>query len=420
MFKIYRHCCCGLDVHKTWIYATIGITDEHGRTQYIRQRFSSFKSGLDALAAFLLKYNCTEVCMESSGVYWKPVKKALDPITTICWVAHPKYTKPRAGEKSDIRDSKWICDLFMCDMIRGSFIPPEDIELLRTFMRYRKKLISMRSSEKCRALNCLTVSSIKLDDVFSDVFGKSSRSIIEHMLEHPGEHFDVTPFLNKRCKHSAEEVQEAIDALLDPGQAAKLRVCLAHMDEIDSHIAVLEANALAIASTHADSMDLLKTIPGLGSDLTAATILAEIGDDMSAFPTAKHLTSWTGTCPRPDSSAKKVKRSHISKAGTYVKPVLVQVANGLIKSKDHPEFVERYRRLKARHGHQKAIIAVCRMLVVAIWHVLHDRVPYTAEGYLKERITEHSNRMTTKEVLSMCKRRGIIIVDEETDSAQAG
>ena len=323
------------------------------------------------------------------------------------------YTKPRASGKSDIRYSKWISDLFMCDMIRGSCIPPEDIELLRTFMRFRKKLISMRSSEKCRAMNCLAVSCIKLDDVFE----KSSRSIIEYMLAHPGEHFDVGPFLNKNCKHTAEEVQEAIDALLAPGQAEKLRICLTHMDEIDSHIAVLEANALAIASTHADSMDLLKTIPGLGSDLTAATILAEIGDDMSAFPTAKHLTSWTGTCPRPDSSAKKVKRSHISKAGTYVKPVLVQVANGLIKSKDHPEFVERYQRLKARHGHQKAIIAVCRMLVVAIWHVLHDRVPYTAEGYLKERITEHSNRMTTKEVLSMCKRRGIIIVDEETDSA---
>ena len=412
MFEIKRKIACGMDVHKTWNAVCVGITDEHGRITYKKARFSNFKAGYEKLIAFLKQYNCTEVCMESSGVYWMPVYDALEPVTTDLRIAHPKYTKSIKGKKSDPRDAKWICKLYMCDLIDASFIPPCDIRELRSLLRYRMKLVNTRSGEKNRARNCLTVSGIKLDDVFSDILGKSSRAIIDHMLDHPGEHIDVTPLLKKNCKHSAEEIQDAVDGALKPAQAIKLRQCLAHIDELDKMIADIEAVMKQFGESHADSLDLIKTIPGLGNDLAALTVLAEVGDDMSKFEDAKHLTSWAGVCPRPDTSANKVKRSRISKAGTYLKPLLVQVANALVRSKSNQEFVDRYRRLKARHGHQKAIIAICRMLLVALWHVLHDRVPYDPSGFLKERISEHSAAMTRDEAVNLVKRMGIVIIDE--------
>ena len=168
MFKIFRRNCCGLDVHKTWIYACIGITDRNNRTSYKEARFSSFSSGLRNLADWLALHSCTDVCMESAGKYWIPVFNVLEKSCNVI-LAHPKYTKPQKGNKTDRKDAKWICDLFMCDMIRPSFIPPPDIRQLRDLVRYREKLTYCLVGEKNRAQNCLTVSNLKLDDVFSDV-----------------------------------------------------------------------------------------------------------------------------------------------------------------------------------------------------------------------------------------------------------
>ena len=160
-FKIFRKNCCGLDVHKTWIYACMGITDTNGRTEYKQARFSSFTKGLQELADWLAKYDCNDVCMESTGKFWIPVFNILEKT---CWVtlAYPKYTKPQKGNKTDHKDAKWICDLYMCDMVNPSFIPPPDIRQLRDLMRYRSKLTNIMTSEKNRALNCLTVSNLKL------------------------------------------------------------------------------------------------------------------------------------------------------------------------------------------------------------------------------------------------------------------
>ena len=199
MFKIFRNNCCGLDVHKTWIYACIGITDSFKRTEYKQARFSSFTKGLNELCDWLAKYNCKDVCMESTGKYWIPVFNILEQHSFWVTLSHPKYTKPMKGNKTDRKDAKWICDLYMCGMVKPSFIPPADIRELRDLVRYRFKLTCMITGEKNRAQNCLTVSNLKLDDVFSDVFGKSSRSITEQILKHPGETFDVTPFVDGRC-----------------------------------------------------------------------------------------------------------------------------------------------------------------------------------------------------------------------------
>lgn len=412
MFKIFRNNCCGLDVHKTWIYACIGITDANGRTEYKQARFSSFSKGLRDLAAWLANYSCFEVCLESSGKYWIPVFNILEK-TCLVTLAHPKYTKPQKGNKTDVKDAKWICDLFMCDMIKPSFIPSPEIRQLRDLIRYRIKLTNMLTGEKNRAQNCLTVSNLKLDDVFSDVFGKSSRTITNHMLDHPGETFDVAPFVDARCQTPLDEIQAAVDGAISSEQAVKLRQCLAHIDELEAHRKEIEREILMIAEPFSAVLELLYTLPGLDKNpMTAIAILSEIGPDMSVFPSSKHLVSWAGCCPRNDQSNQKVKSRRISRAGCYLKPLLVQVANALIKSKKHPEFKERYRRIKSHRGHKKAIIAVCKMLLTAIWNMLSKLEPYNPDGFLEHRPVNEKRVLTKSQALELLRLRGYTITND--------
>jgi len=419
MFKIFRKNCCGLDVHKTWIYACVGITDANGRTEYKQARFSSFSKGLRELADWLAQYGCKDVCMESSGKYWVPVFNILEKT---CWVtlAHPKYTKPQKGNKTDRKDAKWICDLFMCNMIKPSFIPPPDIRHLRDLMRYRFKLTNILTGEKNRAQNCLTVSNLKLDDVFSDVFGKSASSITKYILEHPGEQFDVASFVDKRCNHPIEEIQAAVDGSISPEQAAKLREVLKHIEEIEGHKIRIEAEIMRLAEPYTELLKLIRTVPGFSANpITAIAVLSEIGADMSVFPTAKHLSSWTGCCPRNDQSGGKRKSTRISRAGVYIKPLLVQVSNAIVKSDKYPECKERYRRIKARRGHKKAIIAVCRMLLTAIWNILSRLEPYSDKGYLVDCEPDQTKELTTTQALKLLKSRGYVIKDDLSEPSTA-
>ena len=419
MFKIFRKNCCGLDVHKTWIYACIGITDTNGRTEYKQARFSSFSKGLRELDEWLTLYSCDEVCMESAGKYWIPVFNVLEKNHQVT-LAHPKYTKPQKGNKTDRKDAKWICDLFMCDMVKPSFIPPPAIRHLRDLVRYLRKLTNMETGEKNRAQNCLTVSNLKLDDVFSDVFGKSALSITRHIIDHPGESFDVAPFVHRRCKTPIEEIQAAVDGAISPEQAVKLRQCLDHIEELEAHKESIVMEISRIVEPFSDTLSFLRTVPSFDSNpMTAVTVLSEIGSDMTVFPSAKNLCSWAGCCPRNDQSGGKVKSTRISRAGTYLKPLLVQVANALVKSKKHTEFGERYRRIKARRGHKKAIIAICRMLLTAIWNILKKHVSYTADGFRSERPENPSRILTTSQALQMLRARGYTIKDASSATAPA-
>ena len=205
----------------------------------------------------------------------------------------------------------------------------------------------------------------------------------------------------------------AVDGAVSREQAAKLKICLDFIDEQQKRISELDTEIFRLAEPYASALELIRTVPGLSKDpLTAIRILSEIGADMSVFPTAKHLVSWAGCCPRNDQSAQKVKSTRISRAGSYLKPILVQIANALLKSKDHPEFRERYRRIKARRGHKKAIIAVCRMLLTAIWNILSKAEPYSDKGYLADKLTEHSVLITKAQGLELLRKRGYIFRDE--------
>ena len=419
MFKIIRNNCCGLDVHKTWIFACVGITDSRNITQYHEARFTAFSRGLRELSEWLASLHCSQVCMESSGKYWIPVFNVLEKSCQVI-LAHPKYTKPMKGNKTDRKDARWICDLFMCGMIKPSFIPPPVIRQLRDLVRYRMKLANMITGEKNRAQNCLTVSNLKLDDVFSDVFGKSARSITEFILAHPGETFDVAPFVNSRCKTPVSEIQAAVDGAVSHEQAVKLRQCLDHIDELNAHRAQIEAEIDHLVAPFTTTLDLIHTVPGFDKNpMTAISVISEIGVDMSVFPTAKNLVSWAGCCPRNDKSNRTVKSTRISKAGSYLKPLLVQIANAVIRSKDHPEFGIRYRRIKAHRGHKKAIIAICKMLLTAIWNILSKHEPYSPVGYAFPQQSFFAKPLSKSQGLALLRQLGYIIKEDPSPPATA-
>lgn len=301
----------------------------------------------------------------------------------------------------------------MCEMIKPSFIPPADIRHLKDLVRYRFKLTCMITGEKNRAQNCLTISDLKLDDVLSDVFGKSSCSITEYMLVHLGEIFDVTPFVDGRCKTSVEEIQSAVAGAISPEQTVKLRQCLNHIDESEKHLGEIEREILRLSDKYQAALVLIRMVPGFGKNsMTAIQLLSEIGSDMSVFPIAKHLVSWVGCCPRNDQSNKKIKSPRISRAGNYVKPILVQIANGLLCSKKHPEITDRYKRIESYRGHKKTIIAICRMLLTAIWYMLSDLTKYTSEGYLEPRPVKESKVLMKSQALNLLKQRGYIMKND--------
>lgn len=408
MLRIVYPTCCGLDVHKSSVFACIAATDENGVTTYQNRKFSTFTDELKELSEWLASHNCKDVCMESTGKYWIPVWNILEPTCDLV-IAHPKYVKAIRGKKTDKKDAKWIADIFKHDLVSGSFIPPADIRQLRDLTRYYRKLVGFNTGEKNRAQNCLTVSNIKLDDVFSDVFGKSATAITSHLIEHPGEHFDVAPFVDGRCKTPIPEIQAAIDGSICSEQADKLKIIRSHMDNLELCKVELESVVLGIASKYLSQIELILTVPGINDPFMAISVIAEIGIDMSVFPTAKHLCSWAGLTPQNNESAGKKKTTRISHAGTYIKPLLVQFSLAVSKSEKHPEIRNRYLSLKKRRGHKKAVIAISRMLLTAIYNMLKNSEPYNAELYRKADKPPANREVSVDEAVFILQRQGYIV-----------
>ena len=409
MLKIVYPICCGMDVHKSFVYACIASTNEQGVTTYKSKRFSTFTKDLRFCAEWLTANNCKDVCMESTGKYWIPVYNILETDCKIV-LAHPKYVKAIRGKKTDKKDAKWIADIFKHDLVSGSFIPPADIRQLRDLVRYHTKLTNFTTGEKNRAQNCLTVSNLKLDSVFSDVFGKASSNIIGHILANPSEKLsDVSAFRTKHMKATDDEILEAIDGDICPEQAEKLRIIREHMSSLDLCKLNLQSLILTTAEKYISEIELVCTVPGI-STFSAISVIGEIGVDMSVFPTSKHLCSWAGLTPQNDQSAGKKKTTRISRAGAYIKPLLVQCALAAIKAKNkHPEIFNRYSALKKRRGHKKAIIAIARMLLTAIYNILKKRESYNPELYRKSDIPPKHRNVSVEEAIFILQRQGYLV-----------
>ncbi len=413
MLKIVYPICCGMDVHKDFLVACIASTNQQGVTSYKSKRFSTFTGDLRLCAQWLAANDCKDVCMESTGKYWIPIYNILEPTCKIV-LAHPKYVKAIRGKKTDKKDAKWIADIFKHDLVSGSFIPPADIRQLRDLMRYRWKLTNITSGEKNRAQNCLTVSNIKLDDVFSDVFGKAATAITTRLLDNPTEKItDVSGFRTKGMKATDEEVLAAVDGTICPEQAEKLRIIRSHMNGLDLCKANLDSLILSVAEKYLPQLDLVMTVPGIQS-FAAIGVLSEIGVDMSVFPTSKHLCSWAGLTPQNNESAGKKKTTRIGRAGAYIKPLLVQCALCAIRKKSNPEIRRRYENLKKRRGHKKAIIAIARMLLTAIYNILKKNEPYNPELYAHLNTPPKQRTVSVEEAIFILQRQGYLVTPSAT------
>lgn len=409
MLRIVYPICCGMDVHKSFVYACIASTNSQGVTAYKSKRFSTFTKDLRFCAVWLAENNCKDVCMESTGKYWIPIYNILEPTCNIV-LAHPKYVKAIKGKKTDKKDAKWIADIFKHDLVSGSFIPPADIRQLRDLVRYRWKLTNFKVGEKNRAQNCLTVSNIKLDDVFSDVFGKASTNIIRRLLENPSEPItDVSGFRTKGMKATDEEVLAAVDGEICTEQAEKLRIIRSHMDSLELCRLNVESVILSVAEKYIPQINLVSTVPGIQA-FAAIGVISEIGVDMSVFPTSKHLCSWAGLTPQNNESAGKKKTTRISHAGAYIKPLLVQCALCAIRAKSNPEIRGRYLSIKKRRGHKKAIIAIARMLLTAIYNILKKNEPYNSDLYRGCNNTPPEHRtVSVEEAIFILQRQGYLV-----------
>lgn len=408
MLKIVYPICCGMDVHKSFIVACIASTNDKGVTTYKSKRFSTFTNDLRFCAKWLDENNCKDVCMESTGKYWIPIYNILESSCNIV-LAHPKYVKSIRGKKTDKKDAKWIADIFKHDLVSGSFMPPADIRQLRDLMRYHFKLTNFTTGEKNRMQNCLTMSNLKLDDVFSDIFGKASTNIINHLLSNPSEKLtDVSNFRTKGMKATDAQVLSAIDGCICAEQAEKMRIIRSHMDNLDFCKLNLESLILSVSEKYLPQLNLILTVPGIKT-FSAITVISEIGVDMSVFPTSKHLCSWAGLTPQNNESAGKKKTTRISRAGAYIKPLLVQCALNAIRKKSNPEIRNRYLSIKKRRGHKKAIIAIARMLLTAIYNILKKNEPYNADLYRQADKPPVHRTVTIDEAIYILQRQGYMV-----------
>lgn len=367
--KVVFPTCCGVDVHKAFLVATIITTPTDSlQPHYQKKRFSTFNSDLNRFADWLLEHDCLDVCMESTGKYWVPVFNILEKRGIRVLIANPKWVKAVKGNKDDTKDSKWIGDLFRIGLVKASFIPELDIRILREFTRYRYKLVSMKSSEKNRFQNAFTVCNVALDSVVSDMFGKSASAITDYLTS--DEEFNAdhcVSLLQRSLKKKAELVLESIEGFsITEEQKQRIRIIREHHNEIQKLIGKIDSCVNEMVAKYDGEINLLRTIPGIDRSI-AITIISEIGTKMSQFGSSKRLCAWAGLTPGNNASAGKKKSVRISRAGVYLKPALVQAAHAAVKDKANPYYALKYERIAKRRGKKRAIIAIARMILTAIY-----------------------------------------------------
>ena len=370
--KVVYQTCCGVDVHKSFLVATIIKTTSGVQPSYQKKRFSTFNNSILEFKKWLLDNSCRDICMESTGKYWIPVFNLLEDEINVT-IANPKWVKAVKGNKDDTKDSKWIGDLFRLGLVPGSYIPCKEIRILREFTRYRYKLTSCRSSEKNRFQNALTVCNVALDSVVSDIFGKSATSVIDYLLEQSDNsinHEEISSRLLRSLKKKSESVIESIEGYqMTDSQKYRMRLVHAHMDYITSTISDIDSMINSLVEPYDNAVKLLCTIPGVDRN-SAITSISEIGTDMTQFSNSKRLCCWAGLTPGNNESAGKKKSVRITRAGVYLKPALVQVAHAAVKSDKSPYYKAKYERIMKRRGKKRAIIAISRMILTAAYQML--------------------------------------------------
>lgn len=369
--------CAGLDVHKKSVMAAVRVIDENGELQTAVKRFGTTTRKLRELGSWLSSFGVTTVGMESTGVYWKPVYRVLEPSFT-CLLLNAQHMHNVPGRKTDMADAVWIAQLVAYGLVRPSFIPPKEIRELRDLTRYRKTLIEERGREVQRLHKVLEDAGIKLGDVASNVLGKSGRAMLEALIVGDNDPEALAELARGRLRRKLSDLSEALEGEIAAVHRLMLRELLAHLDYLDATVARLSAEIEQRCGPFARIIELLDTIPGI-NQRTAEVLISEFGTDMQRFGSAQRLASWAGVCPGNNESAGKHFTGKTRKGSPWLRTALVEAAQASARAKDG-YLKAQYARIKGRHGHSKAIVAVAHSILIIAYHALDRRQPYQDLG----------------------------------------
>ena len=373
MEVVYR-CCCGIDVHKKLIVACL---NEGGR-QELRE-FGTATSEIKAMANWLTESGCEMIAMESTGVYWKPLYNLFELMDLNAMVVNASHMKALPGRKTDVKDAGWIADLLRHGLLKASFIPNRGQRELRELARYRKSLIEERSCELNRLQKILEGANIKLASIVKGINGVSSRKLLEKIIADDLPNADeVSRLIHKSMLSKLPEIMASIEGIVTPLQRKLLTQVLDHIDDLNKRISALDTMVKDYMTEYEAAISAIDELPGIGRR-SAEVILAEIGTNMSRFPSAAHISSWAGVCPGNHKSAGKRNHGKTTKGNKTLKSILVECAKSARNVKGS-YFSTQYQRIAARRGKNRAAVAVAHSMLIAIYHVLKYGVPFRDLG----------------------------------------
>lgn len=372
--RVHHTICCGIDVHKNSVTACLMWGPADQEPQFEIRRFGTMTSELKALGEWLKQANCEITAMESTGAYWKPVWNVLEGDVRLI-LANAKHVRALPGEKTDNKDGKRLASYLRHGLIRASFVPPRDIRELRDLTRYRKKLLANGTAERNRIQKILEDANIKLGSVLSDVFGLSGQRMLHALVDKPSVDVEaVAGLAHWRLEPKIGALKKALEGRITAHHRFMIELSLGHMQYIEQQILRLDEEITRHMVPYQKQFELLQTIPGIAEN-TSATVLAEIGPDMSPFDDDSKLTSWSGICPGNNESAGKKFSTKTRKGNPHLASSLVQSAWATTRIKNS-HFKARYHRIKARRGSQRAVLAVAHTLLRTVYVVLKTQQPY--------------------------------------------
>ena len=396
--RVIRKRCLGLDLHKKQITAHLRV--HRGSTQEpegLDIRFGTMPDQLEGLREWVVEHQVTDVVMEATSVYWMHVYELLEGVTTPA-VVNAAQVKKVPGRETDMSDAQWLSELHAHGLLRLSFIPPKEIRELRAVTRYRTKLVAIRTGAKNRTIKLVEMAGVKLTSVVSSSFGKTVRAILDALCEQVRpDAAKIATLAKGSLREKVSELERAVRHPLSAPQRDLLKMHLHTYDLVDSQVAATELKLAQLAQPYSAQIALLDLIPGI-NPLSAITLLAETGMDMSVYRDERHLSSLAGLAPGNAISADKRRKVSVRAGNRHLKRILVQIAWAASRKKDSFQRL-RFMRLQTRIGRNKAIVAVGRQILVLVYHVLSTGQPYLDRG------TDFYDRANKEKVIARYTKR---------------
>jgi transposase len=399
--------CCGLDIHKRDLVACLITPDTDGHPTKVIRKFGTMTADVLAFADWLTAAGCTHVAMESTGVYWKPIYNLIEESFTLLLV-NARHIKAVPGRKTDVKDCEWIADLLQHGLLQASFVPERGQRELRELTRYRTSLVRERTAEANRLQKTLEGANIKLASVATDILGKSGREILAGLIAGETDTEALAQLARGRLREKLPALTQALVGQFGTHQRFMVAEQIAHVDYLDAAIERVSGEIAQRVCTSDDLMDRLDGIPGIGRYMAEA-LIAEIGTDMSRFPTDRHLASWAGMCPGNRESAGKRQSGKTRKGSPWLRALLVQAAHAAGRTKG-TYLSAQYRRLTIRRGRNRAAIAVGHTLLVIIYHMIGRGTAYA--DLSPQYFDDHDRRATEHRLVRRLEGMGYTVVLE--------